>query len=225
MLFPYDLIDLTHIVDDKVCAWDGNCGFKHQIVMDYPQGDFRIMTFHMAAGVGTHMDAPAHCFAQGRSIEQIAITELCRPAFVIDVSQHADENYLVGTKEILAFESRFGNISKDSLVFFYTGWERLWHDASQYRNNYQFPSISAQAAELLLTREVKGLGIDTLSPDVPDSKFIVHQLFLGQDKIILENVANLKHMPAFGGYVLALPPKFRGATEAPVRLVGMVKNV
>lgn len=225
MTFPYRLIDLTHILDDKVCIWDGGCGFHHQIVMDYHEGDFRIMKFEISAGVGTHMDSPGHCFPSGRTIEQIEISELCRQAFVIDVSLSADETYLVGISEVLEFEKKFGKIEKESIVFFYTGWDRHWHDASQYRNNYQFPSISKEVAQMLLERQVAGVGIDTLSPDLPNSQYIVHQLFLGQDKIILENVANLKKMPPIGAYILALPPKIRGATEAPIRLVGMVNKV
>ncbi|WP_410054752.1 cyclase family protein [Legionella genomosp. 1] len=32
---------------------------------------FRLERFRMEAGVGTHMDAPAHCVLAGPSVEQI----------------------------------------------------------------------------------------------------------------------------------------------------------
>ena len=76
-------------------------------------------------------------------------------------------------------------------------------------------------AEHLLARNIAGIGIDTLSPDRPDSGFPVHQLLLGADKYIIENVANPQQMPKTGGFALVLPMKIQGATEAPTRLVGL----
>ena len=92
------------------------------------------------------------------------------------------------------------------------------------RYNFVFPSIMSIAAELLLERQIIGLGIDTLSPDRPDNGFPVHKLILGEDKFIVENVANASRMPPVGAYSLALPIKINEGTEAPVRLVGMINN-
>lgn len=52
------------------------------------------------------------------------------------------------------------------------------------------------------------------------SGFPVHKIILGADKYIIENIANLEKMPAIGAYVLTLPIKGSGLTEAPVRMVG-----
>ncbi|HJK86179.1 MAG TPA: hypothetical protein QKA08_00205 [Candidatus Megaira endosymbiont of Nemacystus decipiens] len=69
-----------------------------------------------------------------------------------------------------------------------------------------------------------GIGIDTLSPDVPASGFPVHKTILGADKYIVENIVGLEKMPAIGAYVLTLPIKGLGLTEAPVRMVGLINN-
>ena len=87
-----------------------------------------------------------------------------------------------------------------------------------------FPSVSLEVAELLLERGVNALGIDTLSPDRPEDGFKVHKTFLGSDKILIENVANLGSMPPTGGFVIVLPIKIKDGTEAPVRLVGLIEN-
>jgi kynurenine formamidase len=81
-----------------------------------------------------------------------------------------------------------------------TGWSKFWHTPSKYHNNHVFPSVSSEAASLLLERGVNAIGIDTLSPDRPEDGFNVHKLFLGADKIIIENVANLGSMPPTGGF-------------------------
>jgi kynurenine formamidase len=105
-----------------------------------------------------------------------------------------------------------------------TGWSKFWNEPSKYHNNHVFPSVSAAAAELLVERGVSAIGIDTLSPDRPEDGFKVHKAFLGADKIIIENIANLDSMPPTGSFCLVLPIKIKDATEAPVRLVGLIER-
>lgn len=107
-------------------------------------------------------------------------------------------------------------------VLFYTGWEKHWPNPEKYRNNLVFPSISAHVAQLLLERNIAGIGIDTLSPDTADSGYPVHQLLLQAGKYIIENVANAHSLPPIGAWTLALPWKIINATESPVQLIGLV---
>ena len=227
--FPFQLIDLTHTLNPNVPFWSGDCGFNHQIHLDYDQCDgdvkFRVQKMTMFAGVGTHMDAAAHCIPNGATIDQIALNQLIAPCIVIDVTEQSHELYTVSEQDILSFEQQHGEIAKGSFVIIATGWEQYWQEPKRYHNHYKFPSIGAQAAELLVSRDIVGIGIDTLSPDRPDSGFPVHQILLSQNKYIVENVANSLSMPACGGYSLALPTKIAGATEATTRIVGLIATV
>ncbi len=94
----------------------------------------------------------------------------------------------------------------------------------KYHNNHVFPSVSLEAAKVLLERDVSALGIDVLSPDRTEDGFKVHQVFLGLGKILIENAANLDNMPPIGAFVMALPIKIKDGTEAPVRLVGLIER-
>lgn len=226
MKFPYKLIDLTHTLDCIIPTWDGGCGFNHELILDYadsPTEDkFRLMKLSMNAGIGTHMDAPSHYIAGGKSIHEFELNDLCMPCVVIDVSNRADERYRVSLKDIKDFESIHGIIGEGSCLLIKTGWERFWSVPEKYRNKHLFPSITVAAANLLLKRGVKALGIDTLSPDCPEDGFKVHQAFLSKNRILIENVANLDKMPALGAYVMVLPLKVKDGTEAPIRLVGLI---
>ena len=53
--------------------------------------------------------------------------------------------------------------------------------------------------------------------------FKVHQALLGCQKMIIENVANLDLMPPMGAFVMVMPLKVKDGTEAPIRLVGLMK--
>jgi kynurenine formamidase len=193
MKFPYSLIDLTHTIDETIPTWEDGCGFQHNIKLDYEactsEVKFKVGQFKMPAGIGTHLDVPAHCIPGGMTIEQIPLSRLVAPCIVVDVSADAHESYHISTDDIKNFEKQFFPISPGTFVMFKTGWERFWLDSEKYRNHYRFPSVSKDTALMLLEKEVCGLGIDTLSPDRPEDGYPVHQLWLQAGKFIVENAA------------------------------------
>lgn len=225
MTKPFHLIDLTHTLSPQIPTWGGGCGFEHTLHKDYDSRapyKFRTHKIHMEEGIGTHMDAPAHCFEGAKTIDALDLNQLCAPCVVLDVSSQSHERYSLSPQDISAFEQQHGRIPEGSFVIIHTGWERFWKDPEKYRNNLVFPSIMATAAEVLLERKIIGLGIDTLSPDRSEDGFPVHNLILGANKFIVENVAGASELPPVGAYSLALPMKIQDGTEAPVRLVGMM---
>ncbi len=228
-MFHYKLIDLTHTLHSTIPTWNGECGFNHDLHIDYKdcegQDKFRVMKMRMHAGIGTHMDAPSHCIVNGKSIQEFDVNELCMPCIVIDVSSKSHERYSVTLEDIASFENTNGPIVKNSCVMIKTGWEEFWNNPEKYRNNHIFPSVSTEAANLLLEKNVSALGIDTLSPDRPEDGFNVHRIFLSAGKILLENVANLDNLPPVGSYVIALSLKIKDGTEAPIRLIGLIDRV
>lgn len=230
MKFPYKIIDLTHQLEENVPSWDNSCGFNHTITSDYDDCTtgvkFRINKFKMYSGVGTHIDSPAHCFQNKKTIEQVPLSDLISPLVIIDVSDRSNQNYTAGVDEIKTFEKQYGQIAECSFVILYTGWCKHWLDRNRYHNNHCFPSVGLDAANLLLERNIIGLGIDTLSPDRPDSGFCVHQAILGSDKYIIENIniSNYDSIPKLGAFVGAFPLKIKNGTEAPLRLVAFIPN-
>ena len=221
--FPYKIIDLTHSLSSDIPSWNGTCGFQHETICDYDDCStsvkFRVQKLTMHAGIGTHIDAPAHCIRGGVTIDQLLLNDMLAPAVVIDVSSKAHERYKVTVDDIKAFE-----IPARSFVIIRTGWEKFWNEPTKYHNNHIFPSISKEAAEFLLTKDIVGIGIDTLSPDRPEDGYPVHQIILGAGKYIIENAANLSMLPAVGAWIMALPMKVQGGTEAPIRLVGFIEE-
>lgn len=217
-------INMTHVLHDKIPTWDGSCGFRHQDILKYEDCPgvckFLVQRFEMLAGAGTHIDAPAHCFPDGKTVEYIDHYSKITHSVMIDVSKEAGKLYTVGMDAIEQFEKSYGEIGEDAFVLFYTGWERFWDEPEKYHNNHCFPCIGKDVAEYLVSKNSAGIGIDTLSPDRGDNGFPVHQIILGAGKYIVENVAGAKHMPPRGGNVCIVPLRIRNATEAPIALLG-----
>ena len=225
--FPYRIVDLTHTLDEDTPSWTGSCGFSHETKLDYAdcttETKFRVQQIKMHAGIGTHMDAPAHCVPGGATIDQLPLSDLITSCIVIDVSAASHERYSLSVQDIEYFEKVHGSIVPGSFVMIKTGWERFWKTTEKYRNNYRFPSVSGDAAAFLLGRGIKGLGIDTLSPDRPEDGHPVHSALLGANKYIIENAANLSSLPPVGSFILSLPIK-TVTTEAPIRLIALIEH-
>lgn len=226
ILEHFRMVELTHLLSPRVPTWSGACGFCLEIKKDYDQM-FRVQQVKMHAGVGTHMDAPSHLIQGGASIADIPLEQLIVHACVIDVSEKADADYEVSVEDIDQYEREYGRIPQNSLVIAYTGWDRFWSEPDAYRNadgsgHMHFPAFSSQAAEFLLTRDIAGIAIDTLSPDCSDQTFPVHKIILGAGKYIIENIANSSQIPPWGGYVIAFPLRSEEAAESPLRVVGLI---
>lgn len=226
MKFPYKAIDLTHTVSTSIPTWEGDCGFSHNMLLDYKDCTtsvkFRVQKINMLAGVGTHIDAPAHCIPGSKTIDELSLDMLISPCVVIDVTTQAHESYSLTSNDIIAFEQMHGQIADDSFVIIHTGWARFWDQPNKYRNHLVFPSISIEAAKYLLKRNIVGLGIDTLSPDRPKDNYLVHAAVLGAGKYIVENIAHADLLPPNGSFAFVLPIKIKNGTEAPIRLVALI---
>jgi kynurenine formamidase len=226
MTFPFKLIDLTHPLCEDTPSWNGRCGFKQIIQLDYDKNEekvgFRVQQLKMHAGIGTHIDAPAHCIKEGQTVDQIDLNCLVAPSYTLDISAIAYPTYQLSVEDICVFQKE-KNIDLDNcFLLIKTGWGSLWGDPEAYRNNNVFPSLSKEAAEYLITQNIKGIGIDTLSPDCIDSGFPVHDILLSHNKYIVENVYFNDQMPYAKGYVMIAPLKTVDGTESPVRLIGLV---
>jgi len=221
----FKIVDLTHLLTNDVPTWDGNCGFALSIDTDYkdcaPPDLFRIQKIKCGAGIGTHMDSPAHVVPDGRTIDKLTLEELIIDCIVIDVSHEATESYVVMPPVIDKFEKKYGKIQLNTFIIFYTGWDRYWATKEKYRNEYKFPSIHESTAKMLLERGIMGIGTDTLSVDTGLQEFPVHRAVLGTGKYLVENIANARELPATGAKILILPMKIKDGTEAPIRLIAL----
>lgn len=225
------IIDLSHTLTAENPTWDGSCGFNLSTTLDHhecsSETKYKLHALYLKkAGVGTHIDAPLHCFPDQAPVAELPLENFFVKAYIIDVSSISSAEYKISADDIVSFEKLHGSIQENSLVIAYTGWSKYWSDSKKYRNEnkdgiMQFPSYSAEAVQLLVNRNVAGIAIDTLSPDCPGSGDPVHRLILSNNKYIIENIANAHLLPSVGAYVIALPLKIN-ATEAPIRIVGLI---
>ena len=221
MLFK-KIIDLTYTLNSSSPNWEGNCGFSPKFLADYSEHGCRVHEYTMRGGIGTHIDAPTHFIPGSLDIASLPLESLIAPAHVIKVANKAHCDYRVTPEDIIDYENKHGAIATNSLVVFYTGWDKYWEAPKKYRNNLSFPSIHEETAQLVVERDIAGLGTDTLSADARGQDFPVHRVILGAGKYLVENVAHAKELPPTGARVYIMPMKMKDATEAPIRLIAHI---
>lgn len=233
---PAKLVDLTYPFNKDSIYWPNAKGFVHR---KDSWGKSPAGFWYAAGGFstdehgGTHMDSPIH-FAPGKlTLAEVPVEKLVGPAFVIDISAAAakDRDYLATPEDVLAYEKKYGRIRKGGIVLFRTGWGKFWPNKKQYLGSdvpgdiehLHFPGIAPKTAELLVSRGVVGVGIDTASNDHgPSKRFETHQILSEANVYGLENVAHLEKLPAKGATLIAAPMKIESGTGGPARLIGIL---
>ena len=227
------LVDLTYPLNDKSPFWPGDNyqPFQLRTIATLEQNGVLSKTFAMPEHFGTHLDAPCH-FEKGQpGVEAIRSEDLFAPGIVIDITMQAetDADYRLTPGDIAAWEQAHGRIPDRALVLLRTGWSRFWTRMPRYRNQdatgvMHFPGFSAEAARWLVKeRNVRGIGIDTLSIDHGPSKdFVVHHVINGAGRYALENVAHLEKLPPRNVFLIVAPIKIESGSGGPTRLFAVL---
>ena len=219
------IIDLTHALSPEIPTFDGGCGFNISVATDYKDCTepnlFRVQKLQTNAGIGTHIDSPAHCIPDGATIDNLKLENLVTDCVVIKINT-TDEVYMIMPETIETFEKQYGQIKPNTFVIFHSGWGAFWNTPEKYINNHKYPSVHESTARMLLERDIAGLGIDTLSADAGTSDFPVHRAVLEAGKYLVENVANAGELPPVGAKAFVLPIKIKDGTEAAVRLIATI---
>jgi kynurenine formamidase len=227
------VVDLTWTLNQQNAFWPGENykPFELKTIATLEKDGVLSKAFSMPEHLGTHLDAPNHFEANRPSVDKISPRDLFAPGVMIDLSGPAsmDADVRLTSQHIARWEREHGQIPPGAVVLLNTGWGRFWDNVPRYQNRdvqgrMHFPGYSAEAAEFLAQqRQVKGIGIDTLSIDYALSRdFAVHHIINRAGKYGLENVAGLDQLPPRGFWLIIAPIKIETGSGGPARIFAIV---
>lgn len=223
LLSQSELIELNHLYQPRMPVWPTHPKFVLAENESYVGGDGNYnCQLVMGDHCGTHVDSPSHFIPHGKTIEQVDVRQLIGRGIRIDV-RHTAPGHTFGEKEITQWESQHGEIGSDDIVIFHTGWDEKWaRRPDQAAFLSRWPGLSASGADYLISKGVKVFGTDALSLDAFNSDGNpVHQIVLGSDRLIIENLTNLSRLPPCFTFI-ALPLRIENASASPVRAIALV---
>lgn len=217
--------DLTHELFDTFPTYFGGQQLFFEKQFDYETDTFNLYELRIGEHTGTHIDAPLHFTADGRSVAELPIEDLICPLAVIDIRARAEEDpdTQLTPDDIKAWTDTHGELPEGAVVALNSGWD-AHVDTDRFRNadpdgGLHFPGFHVEAIHQLLETSVKAIAVDTLSLDYGQSPdFIVHNTWLPAGRYGIEAIANLGALPASGATIVVGAPKIRGGTGGPARV-------
>lgn len=228
------IIDLSHTIHDDIQIYPGDPapsirrGLTHE--KDYCHVDVLTLGSH----TGTHIDAPFHFLKKGKKIDEFPVQRFIGEGVLIDVSAKSDRD-LIESGDIEPYEKE---IAEGDFVIFKTGRDKYFGSPKYYLH----PFLSAETARLLARRGVSLVAIDALNidptyykdmnfdppaKDLPDQEeygYPVHDILLGNDILIVENLCNLDKIKQVKGVYSFLPLKLKDSDGSPIRAVYMLRQ-
>ena len=208
---------MSRIIDLTLTVRPGMRGVDFEARSSVDNKGWNTQMLHLYSHSGTHLDAPYHFIAGGKTLEQLALDKCIGPALVIDLSR-VQPRELITVEHLAAYAQRIGPGSR---LLLKTGWSARV-DLPEYRND--LPRISLPLAEWLAGREIALLGVEPPSvADVnsPEELTSVHRTLLGAGIVIVEGLANLDALQQEEVTFIALPLKLEGGDGSPVRAIAI----
>ncbi len=206
--------DITLTISPNMPVWPGDTPPRLVRTGSIAEGkNSNTSEICMSVHTGTHVDAPDHFLDDGRTVEKLSIDMMVGRAYVL----HLPDVDLI-TAAVL---SQAEIPPRTRRLLFKTRNSEYW---ARGENKFQtnFVALSADAAELLVDRNVRLVGVDYLSVAPYKNSRATHQILLKAGVVVVEGL-DLSRVSQ-GRYTLhCLPLKLAGSDGAPARamLVGV----
>jgi arylformamidase len=210
-------VDLTHELHNGMPVYPGDPSPSFVSYATLEKDGVNLTKLTLGSHTGTHIDAPRHFIPDGIGVDQILPSKLVGEAYVTDMSSKPIGSGV--TAQDLR-ENLEGKIAEDDIIVCYTGCSEHWGDES-VRRNYTY--LTGDAAEYLVSKKVRAVGIDFLSVEkfkAPEP--VAHKTLLGKGIFIIESLSSAsKQFVGKRVLMICMPIKLQKGDGAPSRIIGV----
>jgi len=186
--------------------------YSHIVDLTGEQNSSGLRTIY-APDSQTRIVAPAALIPGTWGAGQIPAERLVAPLVVINLKP-SPESAPISLDDIAAWESSHGMVPQGAVV-------AIRRTSAGSRSSNAVP-ITADAAQFLMdARYTLGFAIETTA-DLTSDRTLARQLAL-HGNYVVEGTAGLSSLPPTGSLVIVAPVKNKNSTEAPVRVLAMVR--
>ena len=203
-------IDISVPLSSATPVWPTSTGFKLVPTMRISNGDIaNVSKLECDVHVGTHVDAPFHFVDSGESIDELDLDALIGSATVV----YFPESTLISADHLEGL-----NLDMDvERLLLRTRNSFLWA-AGEEAFHEDYVALTADAAEWVVQRNIKTIGVDYLSVQRYRDSSRTHEVLLQAGVVILEGL-NLADVDSGQYELICLPVKLVGSDGAPARAI------
>lgn len=213
------IIDLSHVQDSTIPADPALKVPTLEFFSIIGQGDtlYNLEVVSYCPHTGTHLDSPFHVNKDAGKLETVDPAVLIGPASVIDIKV-PPFGYAITAADIKAWEAKNGQILYGDGILIHTGHDIYWPVKSNYIDK-GYPYLATDAAEYLVTKKVRYVGLESISVDTAIPKS--HRILMDNGVIVVENLTNIDKIGQTRCATIGTFPNIKGATGAYVRLLAI----
>lgn len=206
-----EVFDITVPLSPDLPVWPGDPDVAVEPLSQIDDGDAaNVSRLTLSSHSGTHVDAPRHFFANGMTLDEVALDRWLGPCFVLAVSDDAQR---IGPEHL---DGRVP--ARTERLLLKTANSKLWR-AGKASFATEYVALSAEGAHWLIERGIKLVGIDYLSIEpFADAEHETHRALLGNDVLIIEAL-NLTGIEPGEYGLMCLPLPLAGGDGAPARVL------
>jgi kynurenine formamidase len=210
-------VDLTHELHNGMPIYPGDPAPSFVSYATLEKDGVNLTKLTLGSHTGTHIDAPRHFIPNGIGVDQIPASKLLGEAYICDMSSKPIGSGITGLDLQKNLE---GKVAEDDIVVFYTGCSERWGDQSV---SSKYTYLTGNAAEHLVSRKVRAVGIDFLSVEkFQSSGAPAHKTLLGNGIFIIESLSRAtKQFVGKRILIICMPIKLQNGDGAPSRVVGV----
>ena len=210
-------VDLTHELNNGMPIYPGDPSPSFVSYATLKEDGVNLTKLTLGSHTGTHIDAPRHFISNGIGVDLIPPSKLVGEAYVADLSTRPIGSGITAQDLRKSLEERIG---EDDIVAIYTGCSERWDDES-IRRNYTY--LAGDAAEYLVSKKVRAVGIDFLSVEKFQAQTpVAHKTLLGNGIFVIESLSRtIKQFVGKRILMICMPIKIQNGDGAPSRIVGV----
>ncbi len=209
-------LELSHVLRADLSRVASFPAARFERLYEMPRDPMNATTISMVCHFGTHVDAPCHFIPGAPAFHDIPLDRLHGPGVVWRLECAPGETITAARLAACEPAMRPGDI-----VLLDAGWADRFGTPA-YDDN---PALGVDAAEWLVARRAKLVGVDFATPDLAVPRrpsgfdWPVHHVLLGHGVLIAEHLRNLRPLAGRRIEAMFLALAIEGSDGAPARVL------
>ena len=217
------IVDLSQPIFDAGPNCPAHPPVRSEVTSDHARAGWHWETLTLASHTGSHLDAPLHKIAGGAAIDALPLESFIGPSYIANLRPLEPRAAITPNRLAAALPA---DLPTDSIVLMATGWGDIRERSDRWL--YESPKLTPDAADWLVGKQIRGLGVDHWGIGGWDKEndAVVHTILLGNGIWIVEELnlpeetCELKMPQTF----MALPINLKGHSGAWCRPVFLTNS-